>query len=74
MAAMQSSFGDLSLALAQAITYLTRSLIARYPATTIIKLQLALENNLKAILTLLSFGHCLIKFSQAYNGHLSFHT
>ena len=48
MAAMQSSFGDLSLALAQAITYLTRSLIARYPATTIIKLQLALENNLKA--------------------------
>jgi len=48
MATSQTSFGELSLALAQAITYLTRSLIARYSATTIIKLQLALETNLKA--------------------------
>lgn len=48
MAAVQTTFGDLSLALAQAITYLTRSLIARYSATTIIKLQLLLETNLKA--------------------------
>lgn len=48
MAATQTTFGDLSLALAQAITYLTRALISRYSATTIIKLQLALENNLKA--------------------------
>ncbi|KAI0702467.1 hypothetical protein BC835DRAFT_1404305 [Cytidiella melzeri] len=48
MAAVQNTFGDLSLALAQAITYLTRCLIARYSATTIIKLQLALETNLKA--------------------------
>jgi hypothetical protein len=38
----------LSLALAQAITYITRPLITRYSATVIIKLQLALEANLTA--------------------------
>lgn len=43
-----SSFGSLAVSLAQAITYLTRSLIVRYSATTIIKLQLALEANLTA--------------------------
>lgn len=48
MAASTPTFGSLSLALAQAITYLTRSLIVRYSATTIIKLQLALEANLTA--------------------------
>ncbi|KAI0343943.1 hypothetical protein BDW22DRAFT_1107620 [Trametopsis cervina] len=48
MASTQTTFGDLSLALAQAITYLTRTLIARYSATTIIKLQLALESSLRA--------------------------
>lgn len=41
-------FGSLSVTLAQAITYLTRTLITRYSATTIIKLQLALEANLTA--------------------------
>jgi len=40
--------GSLSVTLAHAITYLTRSLITRYSATTIIKLQLALEANLTA--------------------------
>ena len=44
--ASSTSFGSLSLALAQAITYLTRPLIARYSATAIIKLQVALEHNL----------------------------
>lgn len=44
--ATTTSFGALSVTLAQAITYLTRSLIVHYPATTIIKLQLALEMNL----------------------------
>lgn len=48
MAASTPAFGSLSLALAQVITYLTRSLIVRYSATTIIKLQLALEANLTA--------------------------
>jgi len=40
--------GSLSVCLAHAITYLTRSLIVRYSATTIVKLQLALEANLTA--------------------------
>ncbi|KAI0076256.1 hypothetical protein K474DRAFT_1282830 [Panus rudis PR-1116 ss-1] len=40
--------GSLAVTLAQAITYLTRSLITRYSATTVIKLQLALEANLTA--------------------------
>ncbi|KAH9947682.1 hypothetical protein B0H21DRAFT_737597 [Amylocystis lapponica] len=40
--------GTLSVTLAHAITYLTRSLIVRYSATTIVKLQLALEANLTA--------------------------
>ncbi|KAI0757256.1 hypothetical protein C8Q80DRAFT_1091617 [Daedaleopsis nitida] len=44
--ASSTTFGSLSLALAQAITYLTRPLIARYSATAIIKLQVALEHNL----------------------------
>jgi hypothetical protein len=48
MAASASSFGTLSVTLAQAITWLTRSLITSYSATTIIKLQLALEANLTA--------------------------
>ena len=48
MAASTGTFGSLSVALAQAITYLTRSLITAYSATTIIKLQLALEANLTA--------------------------
>lgn len=39
---------SLSVTLAQAITYLTRSLIKSYSATTIINLQLALESNLTA--------------------------
>lgn len=43
-----SAFGSLAVSLAQAITFLTRSLIVRYSATTIIKLQLALEANLTA--------------------------
>ncbi|KAI0932594.1 hypothetical protein AcW1_000328 [Taiwanofungus camphoratus] len=43
-----TAFGSLSVTLAQAITYLTRTLITRYTATTIIKLQLALEANLTA--------------------------
>ena len=42
------AFGSLSVALAQAITYLTRPLIACYSAVTIIKLQLALEASLTA--------------------------
>ncbi|KAI0768539.1 hypothetical protein BD413DRAFT_614410 [Trametes elegans] len=46
MAASNVSFGSLSVALAQAITYITHPLIARYSAVTIIKLQLALEANL----------------------------
>lgn len=46
--AASTSFGSLSVTLAQAITYLTRSLITCYSATTIIKLQLALEANLSA--------------------------
>ena len=46
MAASASAFGALSVTLAQAITWLTRSLITSYSATTIIKLQLALEANL----------------------------
>ncbi|KAF7794708.1 hypothetical protein EIP86_005846 [Pleurotus ostreatoroseus] len=46
--ASTAPFGALSVALAQAITYLTRTLITRYSATTIIKLQLALEANLTA--------------------------
>ncbi|KAI0670154.1 hypothetical protein C8Q78DRAFT_976509 [Trametes maxima] len=46
MAASNVSFGSLSVALAQAITYITRPLIARYSAVTIIKLQLTLEANL----------------------------
>ncbi|KAL6304190.1 hypothetical protein BKA93DRAFT_733666 [Sparassis latifolia] len=48
MAAPSTPFGSLSVALAQAISYLTRSLIVHYSATTIIKLQLALEANLTA--------------------------
>ena len=48
MAASNVAFGSLSVALAQAITYLTRPLITRYSAVTIIKLQLALEANLTA--------------------------
>ncbi|KAI0374430.1 hypothetical protein BV20DRAFT_977104 [Pilatotrama ljubarskyi] len=48
MAASNVAFGSLSVALAQAITYITRPLIARYSAVTIIKLQLALEANLTA--------------------------
>ncbi|EMD41665.1 hypothetical protein CERSUDRAFT_110239 [Gelatoporia subvermispora B] len=40
--------GSLSATLAHAITYLTRSLVTRHSATTIIKLQLALEANLTA--------------------------
>lgn len=39
---------SLAVTLAQAISYLTRSLTAKYPATTIIKLQLHLEQNLTA--------------------------
>ncbi|RPD81732.1 hypothetical protein L226DRAFT_527990 [Lentinus tigrinus ALCF2SS1-7] len=49
--ASSTSFGSLSLALAQAITYLTRPLIARYSATAIIKLQVALESNLTKLFT-----------------------
>ncbi|THH32350.1 hypothetical protein EUX98_g1854 [Antrodiella citrinella] len=41
-----TSAGSLAVTLAHAITYLTRSLITRYSATTIIKLQLSLEANL----------------------------
>lgn len=48
MATSTVPFGTLSVALAQAITYLTRTLITSYTATTIIKLQLALEANLTA--------------------------
>ena len=48
MAASNVAFGSLSVALAQTITYLTRPLIARYSAVTIIKLQLALEASLTA--------------------------
>ena len=48
MSSSNVAFGSLSIALAQAITYLTRPLIARYSAVTIIKLQLALEANLTA--------------------------
>ncbi len=44
--ASTTTFGSLSLALAQAITYLSRPLIARYSATAIIRLQVALEHNL----------------------------
>ncbi|CDO70278.1 hypothetical protein BN946_scf184942.g78 [Trametes cinnabarina] len=51
MAASNSVFGSLSVALAHAITYITRPLIARYSAVTIIKLQLALEANLTAQFT-----------------------
>ncbi|CCM01652.1 uncharacterized protein FIBRA_03713 [Fibroporia radiculosa] len=47
-ASTTSAFGSLSVTLAQAVAYLTRSLIVRYSATTIIKLQLALEANLTA--------------------------
>jgi len=43
---MSTSAGSLAVTLAHAITYLTRSLITRYSATTIIKLQLSLEANL----------------------------
>ncbi|OSX67781.1 hypothetical protein POSPLADRAFT_1064277 [Postia placenta MAD-698-R-SB12] len=43
-----SSFGSLSVTLDNAIAYLTRSLIQHYSATTVIKLQLALEANLTA--------------------------
>ena len=39
---------SLAVTLAQAISYLTRSLTSRYSATTIIKLQLCLEQNLTA--------------------------
>lgn len=46
MAASTYSSGSLPVTLAQAITYITRPLIVRYSATTIIKLQLALEANL----------------------------
>ncbi|KAH9937444.1 uncharacterized protein B0H18DRAFT_197963 [Fomitopsis serialis] len=46
MAASTTTFGTLSVTLAQAIAYLTRPLIVRYSATAIIKLQLALEANL----------------------------
>ncbi|TFY61473.1 hypothetical protein EVJ58_g4493 [Rhodofomes roseus] len=46
MAASTTAFGSLSVTLAQAIAYLTRTLIVRYSATAIIKLQLALEANL----------------------------
>lgn len=48
MAASNVAFGSLSVALAQAITYITRPLIANYSAVAIIKLQLALEANLTA--------------------------
>ncbi|KAI8995366.1 hypothetical protein BD414DRAFT_238598 [Trametes punicea] len=51
MAASNIVFGSLSIALAQAITYITRPLIVRYSAVTIIKLQLALEANLTAQFT-----------------------
>ncbi|KAI0662576.1 hypothetical protein C8Q70DRAFT_568137 [Cubamyces menziesii] len=51
MASSNVVFGSLSVALAQAITYITRPLIARYSAVTIIKLQLALEANLTAQFT-----------------------
>ncbi|PCH33400.1 hypothetical protein WOLCODRAFT_111765 [Wolfiporia cocos MD-104 SS10] len=43
-----AAFGSLSVTLAHAISYLTRSLINRYSATTIIQLQIALETNLTA--------------------------
>lgn len=46
MAASNVTFGSLSVALAQAITYITRPLIAQYSAVSVIKLQLALEANL----------------------------
>jgi hypothetical protein len=44
-----STSTSLSLAVAQAVAYLTRPLIVSYPATTIIKLQLILEANLTAL-------------------------
>lgn len=46
-----TSASSLSVTLAHAITYLTRSLITRYSATTIIKLQLSLEANLTSQFT-----------------------
>lgn len=46
MASTTSSAGSLAVTLAHAITYITRTLITCYSATTIIKLQLALEANL----------------------------
>ncbi|KZT06363.1 uncharacterized protein LAESUDRAFT_192765 [Laetiporus sulphureus 93-53] len=48
MASSTAASGSLSVTLAQAIAYLTRPLIVSYSATTIIKLQLALETNLIA--------------------------
>ncbi|KAK7694399.1 hypothetical protein QCA50_001585 [Cerrena zonata] len=46
MSSSVSPAGSLAVTLAHAITYITRTLITRYSATTIIKLQLALEANL----------------------------
>lgn len=48
MATSTTSFGTLSIAVAHAITWLTRQLSAVYPAPTVSKLQLALEQNLTA--------------------------
>ncbi|KAK7693201.1 hypothetical protein QCA50_002767 [Cerrena zonata] len=48
MSSTVSPAGSLAVTLAHAITYITRTLITRYSATTIIKLQLALEANLTA--------------------------
>lgn len=46
MASTVSPAGSLAVTLAHAITYLTRALLVKYPATTIIRLQSALETNL----------------------------
>ncbi|GJE87767.1 hypothetical protein PsYK624_038500 [Phanerochaete sordida] len=63
MVASTTSFGSLSVALAQAITWLTRQLATTYPATTIHKLQLALEQNLTAQLQPTWVAHDPIKGS-----------
>ncbi|TFK41344.1 hypothetical protein BDQ12DRAFT_679300 [Crucibulum laeve] len=44
-----SASANLSVTVAHAISFLTRPLIASYPATTLIKLQLVLEANLTAL-------------------------
>jgi len=46
---MSSTFTNIDVAIAHAISYLTRPLIVSYSATTIIKLQLVLETNLTAL-------------------------